>query len=685
MKLKEVIYNKIKSGKLSHFTERDIISSVCLHPKSNKERKAAKAALKELIKEGLLVLDIKRRLSTPEQLNAFKGIVRANPRGFAFITPDKGGSDFFVPASSLFGAYDGDRVLAAPVYGTHDEAYVLQILKRAGKKIVGTLEIAGNAGWVYSDDGKFPDIYIPLPLTMDAKNGDKVVCEVTAYPSNSSPAGKICEVLGEGGKLITEQLSIIRAHGLYAEFSEKAESEAQTSAEQPIDLNGRKDLRNLFTFTIDGADTRDIDDAVSLEFKDGKYILGVHIADVSNYVKFKSTLDDEAYARGTSVYFPDSVYPMLPKALSNGACSLNEGEERYALSCLMTFNPDGERENYEIFESVIKSDRRLTYDFVNEVSDGKEDEISHTVKLMKELCLKLESRRYLAGEVNLDVKEAKIYIENGEIIIPDYSRGIAERIIEQFMISANEAVAEFLRDSELPCLYRIHEKPAPEKCETLLSFVRDLGINARLDTENAKPKDFANILAAAENKPYSSVVNKVLLRSMQKARYAEKNEGHFGLASQCYCHFTSPIRRYPDLFVHRVLKMKLAGDGEKAKSLYGKNAARAGKDLSDRERNADECEREVDNLYKLFYMEKRIGECFDAVISGVTDFGIFCELKNTVEGMIPLEYLPDDIYEFYEEKFLLKGRRNRYKLGNQIKIRVENCDFGRLRVLFSPC
>lgn len=685
MKLKDIIYNGIKSGKFAHETERNLLNSVCVHPKNQKERKAAKAVIRELIKEGKLVLDVKRRLSTPEQLNAFKGTIRANPRGFAFITPEKEGSDFFVPASSLYGAYDGDKVLAAPVYGTRDEAYVIKILKRAGKKIVGTLETTGNAAWVYSDDGKFPDLYIPLPLTLNAKNGDKVVCEITGYPAHGNPAGKVCEVLGEGGKLAAEQLSIIRTHGVYDGFSKEAETQAENAAKQEISLNGRKDLRNIFTVTIDGEDTRDIDDAVSIELNKGKYILGVHIADVSNYVKYKSVLDDEAYAKGTSVYFPDGAYPMLPKCLSNGACSLNEGEERYALSCIMTFSKSGAREKYEIVKSVIKSDKRLSYTRVNQVLDGAEDEIFETARLMKELCLLLEKNRAEAGEVNLDVKEAKIYVEDGEIIIPDYSRGIAERIIEQFMIAANEAVAEFLQKEELPCLYRIHEKPSPEKCETLLSFVRDLGINAKLNADDAKPADFADILKQAKDKPYATVVNRVLLRSMQKARYCEKNEGHFGLASSCYCHFTSPIRRYPDLFVHRILKLKLDGEQLKAKTLFSKTAAGAGKDLSDKERCADECERDVDNLYKLFFMDKRIGETYDAVISGVTDFGIFCELKNTVEGMIPIEYLPEDVYEFYEEKFLLKGRRHSYKLGDPLKIRVENCDFGRLRVLFSPC
>ena len=295
----------------------------------------------------------------------------------------------------------------------------------------------------------------------------------------------------------------------------------------------------------------------------------------------------------------------------------------------------------------------------------------------------MEKRRADAGEVNLDVREAKIYIDGGgNIVIPDYERGLSERIIEQFMISANEAVAEFLKSKNSPCLYRIHERPSPEKAATLISFIKDLGINAKFTADSVAPKDFRNVLTEIADKPYSQVVNKVMLRSMQKARYCNENVGHFGLASDCYCHFTSPIRRYPDLFVHRALKAVLHG-GEKALNLYRSLAEGAGNDCSERERNADEAERDVDDLYKLVYMSERIGEIFEATVSGVTNFGVFCELDNTVEGLIPIEILPDDNYEFIAEKFVLKGFKHTFKLGDRVKIRVDNCDFGRMRVMFS--
>lgn len=630
---------------------------------------------------------MKSEKNTKKIINGFTGIVQANERGFAFILPDdktKYPNDFFVPRSSLCGAFNGDKVLAVPVKGTKDEAKIVRITERCSKPVIGTYE----RGKVYPDDLRMPEVTIPTALKFNAKNGDKVVCEICTYRKSGLPSGKVTEVLGESGDFEVEELSIIRAHGLNEQFPQSVIDEADSASGEKIQLNARRDLRKKLIFTIDGADTRDVDDAVSLEFKDGNYVLGVHIADVSHYVKYKSVIDEEAYARGTSVYFPDRVLPMLPQSLSNGACSLNEGEDRYALSCSMTFDKDGIRQSYEIFESIINSRHKMTYDDVTAICENNTEickryrDIENTVKNMKKLCLIMERKRAAAGEVNLDVHEAKIHVdENGEIIIPDYKRGISERIIEQFMISANEAVAEFLQKKNAACLYRVHESPSSEKASTLISFLKDLGVNARCDAAAVTPKDFRNILKTVADKPYASVVNKVMLRSMQKARYAENNLGHFGLASGCYCHFTSPIRRYPDLFVHRSLKSILHGD-TKLMPVYVKNAQSAGIDCSERERIADEAERDVDDLYKTVYMSDRIGEIYDATVSGVTNFGVFCELENTIEGLIPIDVLPDDDYEFFAEKFLLKGRKSTFRLGDKLKVRVDGCDFGRMRVLF---
>ncbi len=623
----------------------------------------------------------------------FTGTVQGSDKGYAFIIPedkDKFKNDFFVPSHSLNGAYDGDTVLFSIVKGGDNEACVLKILKRGTTRVIGTAEVTKRNITVYPDNLRFPPVFVSPALAGGAKDGDKVVCEINSYPKGKLPGGKIIEILGESGELKCEELSIIRSFELETEFPEEVLQEAREVAAEKVVLGNRRDLRDKLIFTIDGEDTRDIDDGVSLELKGGNYVLGVHIADVSHYVKYKSALDNDAYSRGTSVYFPDRVLPMLPKELSNGACSLNEGEDRFVLSCVMTFDKNGERLSYEIFKSVINSRHKMTYTAVEAIINGdkqaceKYADLTETVLNMKDLCLALEKKRDAAGSVNLDVKEAHIYVdEAGEIIIPPCERLLSQRVIEQFMISANEAVAEFLQKHGAPCLFRVHESPAEDKAANFCAFLRDLGINVKEFKGEAKPADFQKILKLAEGKPYFSVINKVMLRTMQKARYGEENLGHFGLASECYCHFTSPIRRYPDLFVHRSLKLVLEGNAEKAQKLFGETAHEAGADCSARERVADEAERKVDDLYKLAYMYERLGEEFDAVISGVTSHGIYCELENTVEGLVPLEDLPKDRYEFFEDKYLLKGAKHSYKLGETVKIKVVDCDLGRMKVLFA--
>lgn len=630
------------------------------------------------------------RKKTSVRKETFVGTVQGNDRGFAFIIPkdDKYGHDFFVPKRSVNGAYDGDTVIAERVAGTKDEACILKVIQRGNEQIIGTIALDRRAAYLIPDNSRLPEVYIPLSLANGAKNGQKVVCAIISYPKGKAPGGKVVEILGEEGDLECEELSIIRSFNLEEEFPSDALEEARRVASDEVVLGSREDFRDKLVFTIDGEDTRDIDDGVSLERVNGNFVLGVHIADVSRYVKFGSPLDKDAYARGTSVYFPDRVLPMLPKELSNGACSLNENEDRYAMSCIMTFTSDGERLDYRICESVIRSKHRTTYPEITAICEieshlcAKYRDLVDVVKDMEKLCIALEKRREKAGSVNLDVKEAHIYVdENGEIIIPPSERTISQRIIEQFMISANEAVAEFLQKHKAPCLYRIHESPAPEKAASFYSFIRDLGLKA-YGADSIVPKDFQNVLKAAEDKPYYSVVNKVMLRTMQKARYSEENVGHFGLASGCYCHFTSPIRRYPDLFVHRSLKEILHGGNVRMRSLYQRTAQQSGIDCSERERIADEAERKVDDLYKLAYMSERLGEEFTATVSGVTAFGVFCELENSIEGLVPIEDLPDDEYVFYEEKYLLKGAKHAFRLGDCVKIKVTDCDLGRMKTLF---
>lgn len=692
MKLKDRLLEKIKDGQYTFKNVKAMCDCIGVR---YSDRDKVKKALLLLEDEGEIIKDGQGGYATPEQLGAFRGVVQGNERGFAFIIPEGNAAyrgDYFVPRRALNGAMNKDVVLAVHKRGTEDEAYVVKIIERGQRHVVGTFEKDKRAGYVIPDDKRFDsDVYIPLSLCMNAKPGDKVVAEITSYPKNAMVGGKIVEILGESGDFYTEELAIIRGYGLIEEFSAEVERQAEEVARQPITLDRRRDLRALTTITIDGEDTRDIDDAISLERDGQNYILGVHIADVSHYVKLNSKLDREAYARGTSVYFPDRVLPMLPKALSNGACSLNEGEDRYAMSCFMTFDSNGKKTDYKICESVIRSDHRMTYTEVTAILDGdrqlnkKYSDVAPMLRDMHNLCLKLESRRKAAGSIDLDVKEAHIYInEDGEIVIPDYERSVSHRMIEQFMVSANESVADYAFKRKAPFLYRVHEQPSPEKASTFFSFLRDLGITPTGDVHNLQPTDFQKILKGVVGLPYSPVVNRVMLRSMQKARYCEDNLGHFGLASQCYCHFTSPIRRYPDLFVHRVLKKLLAGDDAGAKRAYGPIAHEAGIDTSECERRADMAERDVDDLYKVVYMQDKIGEEFDAVISGVTNFAVFAELPNTIEGIMRIESLPKDNYAFIEEKLLLKGIRHSFKMGDRIRIRVAGCDYGNMRVEFVP-
>lgn len=690
MTVRENIEELFARGKLAFKTEKQVCEILKIKPT---EKKAVKHILEELEKDGVILKNNSGEYCSPAQIGAVSGTISGNERGFAFLIPDGKTADmkdYFIPRHSLKGALDGDRVLAAKVKGTEDEATVIKILSRGRTAVAGTFERVGGACYVVPDSAKFvPRIFVPTSLSLGAKQGDKVVCRITAYPHGKAPNGKVTEILGKSGDFFAEELSIIRNYGLYEEFPKEVEKQAESVAAEKVVLGKRRDLRGELTITIDGDDTRDIDDAVSLKRRGGNFVLGVHIADVGHYVKRGSKLDGEAYNRGTSVYFPDRVLPMLPRALSNGACSLNEGEDRYALSCVMTITPEGERIKSEIFESVINSNHRTTYKEITALIEGDEGAAEKYPDLitmcrdMKELCEALSSRRERLGNIDLSVKEAHISLdERGEIVIPDFERTISERIIEQFMISANEAVAERMEKAGAPFMFRVHEPPAPEKIASFLSFLSDLGISGKVSEDEPTPKQFQAILKRVAGKPCEGAVNKVMLRTMQKARYFERNLGHFGIASGCYCHFTSPIRRYPDLFIHRIIKGVLHGELDLMREKYAPVAAEEAAHCSLCERNADGAERDVDSLYKVVYMSDRTGEEYEATVSGVTAFGVFAELDNTVEGLIRLEKLPGGSYEYLEDKFVLKGERT-FRLGDRIKIRVDGCDWGNMRPEFS--
>ena len=693
MSAKQNIFEKFQDGTLSGKTTSEICKLLHI---PYREKNRLIPILAELCDEGKLFVDDGGRYGTSEQLGLIKGKIFGNERGFAFLVPeDKEAypSDFFIPRKSLRGALHGDTVLVARAYGNAgDEVGVVKILERGYTQIVGTFRRDKRAGYLFPDEKKYAtEIYIPLSKCRQIKNGVKAVAKILSYPYGKAPDGEIVEVLGDEDDFFAEELSIIRSYNLREEFPPHVEKEATKQERKGItenDLASRRDFRDELIVTIDGEDTRDIDDAISLKRTANGFALGVHIADVSHYVEYRSPLDKEAFERGTSAYFPDCVLPMLPRALSNGICSLNEGEDRLTLSCLMQIDSKGAVKSSEIAQSVIRSRHKMTYTEITKILDGdqktreKYADVCETVELFAELTKILQAKREKQGSVTLDVKEAKILLdENGDIRIPDYERPFSYQIIEAFMVLANETVAEYMHSIEAPFIYRIHEKPNEEKAATFRAFAQGLGLNARFQADDVKPYDYQRILKTAEGLPVYPTLNRVMLRSMQKARYSPDNVGHFGLASKCYCHFTSPIRRYPDLCIHRIIKEILRGGYEEATRKYGEFVERAAAQSSDRERRAADAERDVDDLYKTMYMSERIGEEYEAVISGVTSFGLFAELPNTIEGFIPIESLYGT-YTYDAERFTLRGSGESYRLGETLLVKVSDVDFYRRRTEF---
>lgn len=696
MSTKQKIFQAFENGTLACKNVSEICKTLDI---PYREKNRLLGVLSELVKEGKIYENDGGRYGTSEQLGLIEGEIVGNERGFAFLVPNEKQerqNDLFIPKKYLLGALHGDKVLAEkrPVsFGEREEASVVKILSRGYDKIVGTFRRDRRAGYLIPDEKKFStDIYIPLSACERIKSGVKAVAKITSYPFGRAPGGEIIEVLGDEDDFFAEELSIIRSYDLQEDFPPHVEKEAHKEQSRGITANeliNRKDFRNQTVITIDGADTRDIDDAISLQQTNDGYVLGVHIADVSHYVSPRSHLDNEAFSRGTSVYFPDRVLPMLPRALSNGICSLNENEDRLTLSCIMKIDKKGVVRSSEIVESVIKSTHKMTYGEVSAILDGdktvrkKYQDVCDMVELCAELTRILQEKRAKKGSVSLDVKEAKILFneKTGEISIPDYERAFSYQIIEAFMVLANETVAQFMQSIEAPFIYRVHEKPTEEKAATFRAFAQSLGLNPHFQADDVKPYDYRNLLKSAEALPSFSVLNRVMLRSMQKARYDAENKGHFGLASDCYCHFTSPIRRYPDLCIHRIIKEILHGNYDVAVEKYADFVHRAAVQSSDRERRAADAERDVDDLYKTMYMSERIGEEFDAVISGVTAYGLFAELPNTIEGFIPIESLFGD-FTFDPERLRLVGRTEIYAIGESVRVKVTDVDFYRRRAEF---
>ena len=688
MILKDELLKKFISGEAENLGVKRICE--LFEAKSQFEKNAIRNAISELETEGRIVYDNGRFIKF-ENSGLFKGVVRGNERGFAFVVTENNG-DFFVPSKNLHNALNGDTVVIEKVKSTRgstDEAQVKKILKRGIKTLVGTYQAENGFGFVVPDDKNYyVDIYVPLKKSKGAKNGDKVVVEITEYPdARRNPEGKVNEILGKRFDLKAEELSIIKAYNLPLDFEDdvKKELELIPNSVSETELIGRRDFTNDLVMTIDGEDSRDFDDAVSvIKIKNG-YRLSVHIADVSHYVKFYSAIGKEAFNRSTSVYFPERVIPMLPKKLSNGICSLNEGEIRLTLSVIMDINLNGDVTSFDICEGYIRSKKRMTYTAVQSIIEGDEEAIkeyssvSSAILEMFELSKILTKKRTNRGNIDLSVKESHITVnDKGEINVEPRKSADAYKIIEEFMILCNETVAEYVFYLNLPFIYRVHEKPEGDKVEGFKTFLKALNIFVKWNAETCHPKDYQTLLETLRGKPLFNVVNKVMLRSMQKAKYSPENGGHFGLSSKCYSHFTSPIRRFPDLVIHAIIKDIL--HGKDVDNRFSTFVTEASLVSSQNERHADEAERSMDDLYKCRYMKKRVGLEYPAVISGVTNFGVFVELENTVEGLIKLEYLPRGNYSLDEGGYTLRSGKHSFTLGDEVYVKVVGVDMRSRRV-----
>lgn len=639
----------------------------------------------QLKQEGRLCETKKGKLMTPEQLNLISGTFLSHGKGFGFVKTDASTEDIFIPASQVNGAMHKDVVLCKIVAGSLDgkraEGEIVQILKRGMHQLVGTFEKRQTFGFVIPDDKKVAqDIFIPQWNTMGAVSGTKVVVTITKSPEGQkNPEGKIIELLGHKDDPGVDILSIIRQYELPVAFPPEVTKELSYIPDEVTDLDGREDFRGRLTITIDGEDAKDLDDAVSLrKLENGNYELGVHIADVSHYVKEYSALDKEAYLRGTSVYLVDRVIPMLPHQLSNGICSLNPDVDRLTLSCVMEIDHTGQVVGHNVCNSVIHSDARMTYTTVrNIVEDGDLEAsnplITPMILEMAELRNILLKKRKKRGSVNFELPESKIIVDpmGKPLEILPADRNTATSMIEEFMLVCNETIAQDYFWQEIPFLYRNHETPNDEKIQKMKTFIGSFGFRLK-GTGELHPKAIQQILEEAEGKPSQHIVSRIILRSMKQAKYMAENLGHFGLAAPYYCHFTSPIRRYPDLQIHRIIKENLSGLKETRRRHFEKIIPTVASQCSKRERVAEDAERETEDVKKVEYMEDKIGQQFEGIISGLSGRGIYVELPNTVEGMVAVTQFTDDTYFFQEESMSLIGQRThrKYQLGDPVTVKL---------------
>lgn len=638
----------------------------------------------------------KKNIKSLEKMGVIKeGVFIGNPRGFGFVETGEDEEDIFIPADSVNTALHQDKVQVLlkkeQKSGKRREGVILKILERGTAEVVGTFQREGDYGFVVCDNQKLSrDIYISARNSHGVRDGEKVVAQIIDYGTERrKPEGKITEVLGNIHAPGTDILAIVKSLNIPSEFPVRVMNQAMRVPDHVLDADwdGREDLTGLMTVTIDGEDAKDLDDAVSLTKEGNIYHLGVHIADVSNYVQGGSAIDKEALKRGTSVYLADRVIPMLPERLSNGICSLNQGVDRLALSCLMDIDGQGNIVAHKITESVIRVDRRMSYEQVRSILEDGETETSREYRefvpmffLMRELSQLLRSRRHHRGSIDFEFPESKIILNGAgrAIDVRPYEANCATEIIEDFMLMANETVAREYCKGEYPFVYRTHENPDPEKVEELLTLLHHQEIQVRKSREEITPKEIQEILESIQGLPNETMISRLTLRTMKQAKYTTECSGHFGLAARYYCHFTSPIRRYPDLQIHRIIRDNLRDrlQREGKTEHYREILEEVARQSSVCERRAQEAERESDKLKKAEYMSYHLGEEFDGIISGVTGYGLYVELSNTVEGLVHVTSLRDDYYEFDQEAYELRGQLTKkiYHLGQKVRVRVADAD-----------
>ena len=671
-------------------------------PKNNREELAYVVNLLE--SEGKLVITKRGKIMLPEKLgktdekmeaDLIEGVFEANQRGFGFIRMEDG-EDIFVPESQVHGALHMDKVLVKITSkGKEDanlkrEGEIVKVLERGFDEIVGIFKKSKSFGFVISDNTKFTkDIYIPVERSKGAVTGHKVVVKITDFGGkNKKPEGIVKKIIGHVNDPGTDILSVVESFNIPMEYPRDVLKQVEDMPEEvpAKDKAGRLDLTGVQMVTIDGEDAKDLDDAISLSKENGIYKLGVHIADVSNYVTENSPLDREALKRGTSVYLVDRVIPMLPHKLSNGLCSLNAGVDRLALSCIMEIDEKGKVIGHKIAETVVNIDKRMTYTAVNKIlalndeeTIKEYEELVPMFKLMEELAAILREKRRVRGSIDFDFPESKIYLDEKGVPIDifPYERNVATKIIEDFMLIANETVAEDFFWQELPFVYRTHDNPDPEKMLKLGTFISNFGYGIKTSGSEVHPKELQKLLDRIAGSPEEALISRLTLRSMKQAKYTTVSTGHFGLATQYYCHFTSPIRRYPDLQIHRIIKENLRGKlNEKRIRHYENILPEVSQEASRLERRAEEAERDVEKMKKVQYMSRRIGEEYEGVISGITAYGMYVELPNTVEGMIHVSSMRDDYYHYDGDHYEMVGEKtgNVYRLGQKVNILVENTD-----------